>query len=143
MASGSKQSDPLESQREKAVDETPHIVTNHLGGDLWVVRLEGDHDLGSAPNLRRTIDELFATGTCVAIDLTTATFIESSILGELIRARQRADRSPDEKLAVVAPPGSNAAQLFDLAGVDDSWFPRFDSTHAAIEWCRGQPAAQR
>ena len=118
---------------------TPHITTKHLGGDLWVVSLEGEHDLASASDLRETVSNMFATGTCLVIDLSAATFIDSTILCELIRANHRTD--DNEKLAVVASPQSCAARLFDLAGVDDRWFPRFDATGAAIEWCRGQPAA--
>jgi len=114
-----------------------HIVTKNLGGALWLVRVGGEHDLSTVPELRRTVDEIFETGTCLVVDLSSATFIDSSILGELIRAKLQADKSPDETIAVVAPPGSSAGRILDLVGADDKWFPRFDSAQTAIGWCRG------
>ena len=118
--------------------DRPHIITRHLGEALWVVRLEGEHDLASVPDLRQTVDEIYEKGTCLIVDVSAAAFIDSSILVELVRANERADASPDEKLAVVASPGSPAGRLCDLAGVDDAWFFRFDSMSTAIAWCNGQ-----
>ena len=120
--------------------DLPHISTKHLGGSLWLVQLEGEHDLSTASGLRRTIDRIFATGTCLVVDLSGAAFPDSSVLGELIRANERAKASPGEHFAVVAQSGSNAAELLDLAGVDDTWFRRFESNGDAIDWCKGATA---
>jgi anti-anti-sigma regulatory factor len=57
--------------------DLPHISTKHLGGSLWLVQLEGEHDLSTASGLRQTIDRVFATGTCLVVDLSSAAFIDS------------------------------------------------------------------
>ena len=44
---------------------------------------------------------------------------DSSILGALIRASETADGLGKEGVAVVAPPSSAAARLFDLVGAED------------------------
>ena len=92
----------------------PKIASKHIDGATCLVHLEGEHDVSSAPHLRETLDRLYETGSYVVVDLTWATFIDSTILGELIRAYLRTGESPNEKMAIVAPPGSPAAKLFDL-----------------------------
>src|SRR4051794_8148848 len=114
-----------------------HIAAKQLGASLWLVQLGGEHDVSTASDLRRTIHEIFETGSCLVVDVSRAVFIDSSVLGELIRASDHVKASPNEKLAVVARPSSKAACLFDLAGVDDTWFRRFESNSDAIDWCKG------
>jgi len=57
------------------------------------VLVRGEHDLYTAPTLRETITGLIADAEPVIVDLTPATFIDSSILGVLLgglrRARER------------------------------------------------------
>jgi anti-sigma B factor antagonist len=94
------------------------LTADHLGGSKWLVELRGEHDLTSAGDLRGQLDAIFATGTCVVVDLSAATFIDSSILSELVRAQRRVERDPGEQLAVVAPTGGFVARLFDQVGFD-------------------------
>jgi anti-anti-sigma factor len=117
----------------------PGIATTHVGGSLWLVQLEGEHDVSTVSDLRREVDRIFETGTCLVIDLSAATFVDSSILGELIRSELHTESSPGEQMAVVAPPGSPAAHLFNLVGAKNTLFPVFDSVDAAMESCR-EPA---
>ena len=124
-------------ERGEATSNGPHISTTHLGAALWLLRLEGEHDVSTVARLREAIEGVFAQGTCVVLDLSQATFVDSSVLGELIRAHNRVAATRDEKLAVVAPASSAAARLFDLTGVDDTWFPRFESRTDALAWSEG------
>jgi anti-anti-sigma factor len=114
-----------------------HITTKQLGASLWLVHLDGEHDVSTASDLRRTIQDIFKTGSCLVVDVSRAVFMDSSVLGELIHASDHVKASGNEKLAVVARSGSKAACLFDLAGVDDTWFRRFESNTDAIDWCKG------
>lgn len=59
-------------------------------------------------------------GSGAVVDLTEASFIDSAILGVLIRAQETADLLGKEGVAVVAPPSSEPARLFDLVGADES-----------------------
>jgi anti-sigma B factor antagonist len=53
-----------------------------------VLALEGEHDLSTAPAIREALDVAIANGA-VIIDLTRATFVDSSILGVVLDARRR------------------------------------------------------
>jgi anti-sigma B factor antagonist len=67
------------------------LERNHEG--LAVLTISGEHDLSTAPNLRRRIDSLLNEGTATVIDLSPATFIDSSILGVILDGRRRAGES--------------------------------------------------
>ena len=57
---------------------------------IAVLTISGEHDLNTAPDLRRRLDELIAAGEPVVIDLTTASFVDSTILGVILDSRKRA-----------------------------------------------------
>jgi hypothetical protein len=59
------------------------------------------------------------------------TFIDSTILAEVIRAQQQVDANSGEELAIVAPRGGFAARLFDLVGLR-SRCAMFDSQADAL-----------
>ena len=59
-------------------------------GDVVVVVVEGEHDIYTAPTLRERLDEAIGRGGGVVVDLTAATFVDSSVLGALLDARRRA-----------------------------------------------------
>lgn len=98
--------------------ELGHVNVDHLGRSKWVVELVGEHDLTTVGDLRERLDEIFATGTRVVIDFSEATFIDSAILSEVVRAQRRVDCDPGEQLAVVAPDGGFVARLFGQVGFE-------------------------
>jgi anti-sigma B factor antagonist len=57
------------------------------------VRVDGEHDLHTAPELRRRIDELIGAGEPIVVDLSPSTFVDSSILGVLLDGRRRASEA--------------------------------------------------
>jgi anti-sigma B factor antagonist len=59
-------------------------------GGPAVLTVQGEHDLHTAPELRRRIDELIETGGPIVVDLSPSTFVDSSILGVLLDGRRRA-----------------------------------------------------
>jgi anti-sigma B factor antagonist len=93
------------------------IVTEDLGNDRWVVRLVGDHDLSTRQRLDSELAEILSHGTTLIIDLTEASFIDSSVLGALVAVSQKTEHDPNERYAIVAPAGSAADRLFQLTGV--------------------------
>jgi anti-sigma B factor antagonist len=58
-----------------------------------VLTISGEHDLSTAPNLRRRIDGLLEEGIPTVVDLSPATFIDSSILGVILDGRRRASEA--------------------------------------------------
>lgn len=55
-----------------------------------VLTISGEHDLSTAPNLRRQLDTLLDEPAVTLVDLSPATFIDSSILGVILDGRRRA-----------------------------------------------------
>src|SRR6187455_1797819 len=70
--------------------EANPIVLDDTAGDVVVVVVEGEHDIYTAPTLRERLDEALKRGHGLVIDLTGATFVDSSVLGALLDARRRA-----------------------------------------------------
>ena len=71
------------------MDANP-IVLDDTAGDVVVVVVEGEHDIYTAPTLRERLDEALGRGGGIVVDLTAATFVDSSVLGALLDARRRA-----------------------------------------------------
>jgi anti-sigma B factor antagonist len=71
------------------MDANP-IVLDESADDVIVVVVEGEHDIYTAPALRERLDEALERGGGVVVDLTAATFVDSSVLGALLDARRRA-----------------------------------------------------
>ena len=70
--------------------EANPIVLDDAAGDVVVVVVEGEHDIYTAPTLRERLDEALDRGGGIVVDLTAATFVDSSVLGALLDARRRA-----------------------------------------------------
>jgi anti-sigma B factor antagonist len=58
-----------------------------------VLSIKGEHDLSTAPELRRHLSQAIANGDAVVVDLSPATFVDSSILGAILDARRSADEA--------------------------------------------------
>ena len=92
-----------------------------------VLTLEGELDLAAAPRLQARVEET-PSGQALVLDFSRATFIDSAILKELLRARSElAERDVRLVLAGVAPPVrrlldlTRTSELFeDAADVDEA-----------------------
>src|ERR1700754_2555897 len=71
------------------MDANP-IVLDKSVEDVVVVVVEGEHDIYTAPTLRERLDEALGRGGGIVVDLTGATFVDSSVLGALLDSRRRA-----------------------------------------------------
>lgn len=104
------------------------ILAEQVGRDLWVVMLCGEHDLASKPDLVAALDGLESAD--VVVDLAEATFIDSSIAGELVkRILAPGDRSG--RLAVTAPPGGFPHRVLSILGLEVV-LPVYESRDDAI-----------
>lgn len=116
------------------------IVVDKLGWSLWVVELEGEHDLSNVGGFQALLAGIFAQGTTVVVDLSGVTFLDSSVLRELIRAQQRVDANPGEELAIVAPRDGVAARLIDLVDAG-RMFSMFETRAEALQSIARAPVA--
>jgi anti-sigma B factor antagonist len=99
-----------------------HVRTGELAiernnADLAVITISGEHDLSTAPSLRRRLDGLLDERTATVVDLSPATFIDSSILGVILDGRRRAAEA-EIGFAVVRSNGSDAVdRVLDVTGL--------------------------
>jgi anti-sigma B factor antagonist len=94
-----------------------------------VVSTGGEIDLHSAVGLDRAVKAAFGLSACLIIDMNRVTFVDSTGLGVLIGARNRAGDSGGSVL-LVAPP-DNVRRL--LAGTQlQQSFPVFETLTEAI-----------
>ena len=94
------------------------------------VRVRGEVDMGTAPQLTAALDAAIReTRGAFVVDLCDVTFLDSSGVSVLVRARAVLGRA-ERALVIVCPPGP-ARRVFELAGIADL-LALFDSRkHAA------------
>jgi anti-sigma B factor antagonist len=83
-----------------------------------VVSLHGEHDLSTGDRIQEVCDQAWERGDRIVFDLTDATFIDSSVIGVMVRALRRSQESGGS-VAVVAPAGSAGARVLGLIGMGD------------------------
>jgi anti-sigma B factor antagonist len=118
------------------MDANP-IVLDDAAGDVVVVVVEGEHDIYTAPTLRERLDEAIGRGGGIVVDLTGATFVDSSVLGALLAARRRAleaDQGFVVCLGATVEPG--VQRILDITGLTPV-LPVVTERAAAIDTARG------
>ena len=99
------------------MDANP-IGLDDAAGDVVVVVVEGEHDIYTAPTLRERLDEALGRDGGVVVDLTAATFVDSSILGALLDARRRAqEKSLGFVVSVGAAAEPGIQRILDITGL--------------------------
>jgi anti-sigma B factor antagonist len=100
-------------------DRSPSFTVEdaEIDATTHVVAVTGELDLYSAPELKMKVLNAIDRGKSrIVVDLTDATFIDSTTLGVLVGARKRL-REHDGSLAVVCPDSEKLA-LFEMTGLD-------------------------
>jgi anti-sigma B factor antagonist len=106
------------------------ITDRAVGGDRHVVSVSGEVDLFTAPTFRQRVMAPIAAGVGhVVVDLTGATFVDSSSLGVLIGAHRRL-KSRGGRL-VIACNSEPIVKTFRITGLDGV-FRLVDSVEAAL-----------
>ena len=65
-------------------------MLDQIDSGVALLRLEGEHDLSTADAVREQLDRVQSKRTPLVIDVSDATFIDSSILAALVAAHNRA-----------------------------------------------------
>lgn len=82
-----------------------------------MLSISGEHDLSTAPELKRHLGNLIAERSPLVVDLSSATFIDSSILGAILDARRSADDA-GLGFAVAHPGGDDAVgRVLEVTGL--------------------------
>lgn len=97
--------------------ESLHLETVAAGDGCAVLRVGGEVDVYSAPELRERVIQLVADGIRhIVADLREVTFLDSTGLGALVGSLKRL-REQDGSLKIVTRPG-RIPTLFSVTGLD-------------------------
>jgi|tagenome__1003787_1003787.scaffolds.fasta_scaffold19150775_2 anti-anti-sigma factor len=100
-------------------------VSQHAPG-MTLVELRGEHDHAVADALAMTLTSALDRAPAMIIDLSDALFIDSSIVGELLREHN------GTVVAIVSPPGGQPRRVLDMVEAA-TIVPVYDSRAAAAE----------
>jgi anti-sigma B factor antagonist len=97
---------------------SPDFVCDvHPDRDRVIVRLGGELDLATAPEVGTTVHDLFDAGfTSVVVDLRQLTFLDSTGIHTLVSAQRSAERR-ECSLSLLRGPRS-VHRVFELTGTD-------------------------
>jgi anti-sigma B factor antagonist len=96
---------------------TGELALERTDRGFAVLTISGEHDLSTAPTLRRRLGGLLDERTPTVIDLSPATFIDSSILGVILDGRRRA-ADAEVGFAVAHSTGSDAIdRVLEVTGL--------------------------
>lgn len=96
---------------------TGELALERKESGVAVLTISGEHDLSTAPHLRRRLDNLLDERVATVVDLSPATFIDSSILGVILDGRRRAADS-QIAFAVVHEDGTQAVnRVLEVTGL--------------------------
>jgi len=111
----------------------PSIEVIDATDDRWVVALHGEHDLSTSDALTGRLNEIFAEGTSIVIDLSDAEFIDSTIIRVILNAYRRAEETQGNRVAVVVPPDNAAVdRVMELTGLG-GLLPVFPDRQGALD----------
>jgi anti-sigma B factor antagonist len=83
-----------------------------------VVTLHGEHETYGAIAIERRLSGLLQRGRSVVVDLSRATFLDSAVLGALLRARTEAERAGTKFVLVIAGAREPAIpRIFEVTGL--------------------------
>jgi anti-sigma B factor antagonist len=103
------------------------LSLHRLDGGVWLVAASGEHDLATADEFAQAFAEVRRGGTRAVVDLSEATFIDSTVIGELVRHSQ----AEGERLAVVAPSGTMPRRVLDVVRFEQL-VPVFETRNRAL-----------
>jgi anti-sigma B factor antagonist len=92
-------------------------VLSHSGRDAAWIRVVGELDIATTPQLELTLEEALRSARLVILDLRQLEFMDSSGIYLLIKADAHA-RSRGQRLVVVRGP-AQIDHLFELVGISD------------------------
>jgi anti-anti-sigma factor len=96
--------------------QVPTIEVRRPQPHAELVVLAGEHDLNSADEVRQTLDQSLAACDHLIVDLSTAEFIDSTIIGVLLQTKNNAIEH-DRKFNVVLGTAPVVERILEVTGV--------------------------
>jgi anti-sigma B factor antagonist len=101
-----------------ALVDQNRIEVEQTDTGVAVVVLAGEHDLYTAPAIAERISGVLQEGAPLVVDLTPATFIDSSVLRVLLEARRDADeRGLGFAVALAEGEATTVRRMLDVTGL--------------------------
>jgi anti-sigma B factor antagonist len=125
------------SNRSQSRSKAFGISQRELDVRTIVIAVEGELDLSTAPRLKwMLIDALEAGHSQLVVDLSLATFMDSTALGVLVGVKRNLDEGA--RLAIVCA-RTNVLKIFEFSGMDGvlAIFPALDE---ALAYAQGNAA---
>ncbi|MGH9044594.1 MAG: STAS domain-containing protein [Acidimicrobiales bacterium] len=92
------------------------VITQERTEGKAIVKVTGEIDVASAPQLRSELQEVCSGGNpAVAVDLRQVTFLDSSALGVLVGALRRSKENKTELQLIIDSP--RLLKIFDITGL--------------------------
>jgi anti-anti-sigma factor len=96
--------------------QVPTIEVSSLQPHAALVVLAGEHDLHSADEVQKTFDQSLAVCDHLIVDLSSADFIDSTIIGVLLPTKKNA-LERDRKFNVVLGTAPIVERILEVTGV--------------------------
>ena len=106
-------------------------ISVHYLGHVRVVALVGEHDLSTVEALSDEIERQFRTAPHVVVDLTRATFVDSTVVCALPLGGEHARARSACRFAVVAAPDSFVHKVFDMVDLRNM-MPTYETLEEAL-----------
>jgi anti-sigma B factor antagonist len=115
----------------REVDVVGEVRSEAAGEGVVVVVLDGEHDLGTVPHVKEALGGAAADGKAILVDLCTATFVDSSILGALLEARRTAVDSGRGFAVACSGEAEPVRRVLEVTGLADE-LPVHPTREAAL-----------
>jgi anti-sigma B factor antagonist len=89
------------------------------GTAALILEVEGEVDMLTAPALLKAIDEVPEGTSCVVVDLTMVSFLDSSGLNTLVQGRRALD-AREVAMRVVVPPDGAIRRVFEITRLTET-----------------------
>jgi anti-sigma B factor antagonist len=99
-------------RRPSAGDESSPgtVEIEHLSPGLAVVRMRGEHDLSTAPQIAHALERA-AAHSDVVVDFSDCTFIDSSVIAALVKAALALHVRGEQLVTVIPAESKNVARV--------------------------------
>ena len=103
----------------RAVELAGEVKVERPADGVAVVALEGEHDLGTANDVRDALVAAAEAGDAIVIDLSQTAFVDSSILGVILESR-RESQEANRAFAVCCDGAAEAVhRVLEVTGLKD------------------------
>jgi anti-sigma B factor antagonist len=120
--------------------ESNRIELDRNNNGVVVVVVAGEHDVYTAPSLRDQIQSVIEERAAFVIDLTPATFVDSSILRVLLEARRQAEETGlGFAVALGNGEGPGVRRILEVTGLMNV-FPVLANREEALQTARSAAA---